>query len=96
MATITERVKAGAVFLDKTYGKKWRRKVKLSVLDMGNANSCILGQTDTDFYSHRILLGLTTEEIKALGFETYTTGHSLPTSYKRLTEAWKQLLRKRN
>ena len=48
MSTITERVAAGAAFLDENDPEWWRadvdRAIDLSELNLGNGSSCVLGQ----------------------------------------------------
>jgi hypothetical protein len=50
MATMTERVRNGAAYLD---GIKpgWWKKIKASILDMGNCYTCIGGQLFSNFWS---------------------------------------------
>lgn len=88
--TIATRVEAGAAFLDSFYGKKWRRKVKLRMLCMGDPCHCVLGQTDTRYIAHRDKLGLDEKSAYTLGFTKL--GNEW---WYRLTAEWKKALRGR-
>ena len=88
MKTIPQRVQAGIKFLDKKYGKKWRKKIDLNTLDLKYSYSCILGQIDEDFWSHQAKLKLTDKRTEALGF-----GLELYGDYESLTSAWKKALK---
>lgn len=43
MSTITERVAAGAAFLDE-HDPEWWREIDLDALDLGSGARCVLGQ----------------------------------------------------
>ena len=96
--TLTTRVRRGIQFLDKKYGKKWRKKIDLKELDLNKPKSCILGQTDSDYYSHSRALGLVSDNDAAeLGFLiSDAEGRSIGyfTAFDRLTKVWKTELRK--
>lgn len=87
---LTMRVKAGAAFLDAKYGRKlWRKKIDVDTLDLSLGYSCILGQTDGNYNTHRNALGLDDDSAATLGF------FCSETDYRRLTLAWKRYLRKK-
>ena len=97
MATIKARVKAGIDFMNFIYGDEWRKKVDLETLDLGNCNSCILGQTDTDYESHRDALLLDEYDSHQFGFNHGSSvGIGLPKgccAYIILTNEWKKQLK---
>ena len=91
MKTIAQRVQAGIRFLDKRYRKKWRKKITLRTLDLGDTKSCILGQTGGDYETHARKLGIWEDgllERENLGF----TSSSL-FAIDLLTSAWKKALK---
>jgi len=45
---INTRVNRGIKWLDKTVGKDWVKKVKLSTLDLSEAKACVCGQVFKD------------------------------------------------
>lgn len=91
------RVRAGLTFLDSVYGLGWRKKIKLRRLDLSNPRSCPLGQTDSDYNSHRIKLGLSHGAAYALGFHIMPAWLPLdypPSLWAPLTTIWKRILRR--
>lgn len=43
--SVEKRVERGVKFLDKAHkGRSWVKKVKLGLLNMGNGNTCVIGQ----------------------------------------------------
>lgn len=88
--TTKQRVLAGAQFLTKTYGVKWKKKVKLDSLDLESSSYCILGQTDSDFSEHRTKLELSYKKCEDYGFIKKNA------KYKSLTKTWKEYLVKGN
>lgn len=91
--TIKQRVKAGAKFLDKRE-PGWEKKVNLKKLQMYNCFSCVLGQTDSDYDSHKKGLRISEDQAVRLGFQIAGNKYSL-SKFNFLTEAWKDLIRKR-
>ena len=90
MKTIAQRVQAGIRFLDKRYRKKWRKKITLRTLDVGNCRLCPLGQTGGDYEVHARKLGIWKDgllERENLGF----TGSFFEMDL--LTSAWKKALK---
>jgi len=94
MATIKERVEAGAEFLDFIYGDEWRRKIDLESLDLASSRSCILGQTDSDFDKHAKRLHLDVDDVYQFGFVRFNEDSLFhnSSSYYSLTKAWKKYL----
>ena len=92
MKTMAQRVRAGIRFLDKRYGKEWRRKIDLAELDLMSMSSCPLGQTDHDYDSHKEALGLNDRDVYDLGFYAYRESKNGP-AWDRLTTAWKKALK---
>ena len=87
--SIRSRVQAGARLLTSVYGDAWKKKVKVEDLDMRSLLSCILGQTDSDFQTHRLTLGLTVNRTRDLGFEVVLNGYGdIDEQYERLTDEW--------
>ena len=62
----------------------------LGELEMSDAESCILGQTDTDFFSHAFKLDLDDWDCDYFGFIDHLRKHDYPA----LTREWKKQLRK--
>ena len=87
--SIRSRVQAGAKLLTSVYGDAWKKKVKVEDLDMRSPNSCILGQTDSGYFDHRMALGLSIDRTRDLGFEVVLNGYGdLDEQYERLTDEW--------
>ena len=68
---MAERIKRGAAFLGRKIGKKWRSKIDRKTLDINLPQSCMLGQTDTDFFKHKRKLKLSDLQCAHLGFLGY-------------------------
>ena len=95
MKTIDQRVQAGIEFLDKKYGTKWRKKIRLETLDLGHPLYCVLGQTDLGYCVHADKLHLVPSKCRKLGFNIpYPLSNSPSVTYVALTLAWKKALRK--
>ena len=91
MKTIAQRVQAGIRFLDKVYGKKWWKKIRLRTLNLAKADSCILGQTDGNYEIHWNKLGLyQTWQREQLGFTIWPHDSG---QMELLTSAWKKALK---
>lgn len=88
-----DKVKAGAKFLTEKYGEEWKAKIDLERLRMNNPKSCILGQTDSDYYVHATKLGIIGPKAAELGFDADSRiAINLCEQYDALTAAWKEYL----
>jgi len=91
----TDKVQAGAKFLTETYGEGWKTRINLDTLRLNDPKQCILGQTDTDYFSHADQLKLTSPQATSLGFDVDSdSAIALEDQYDALTEAWKDYLKK--
>jgi len=109
--TMLNRARRGAKFLDKVYGSrnKWRKKIKLSKLDLtagsyfpsSGSCGCVLAQLDANGGAY----GFYNKKADELGMEPYGTvakrrGFTLPalfssSDWDELTQAWKIVLREK-
>ena len=71
--SMAARIRRGAAFLTKRIGKKWRAKIDQEKLDINLPQSCMLGQTDGDFFAHKRKLKLSDLECANLGFLGYNS-----------------------
>lgn len=70
MASVIERVRAGATFMDGV-AVGWAGKIDGDRLDLSGCNECVLGQSFDDHYtSVKANLGLSEPECAALGFRS--------------------------
>lgn len=86
-----KQVKAGIAFLDHTYGRAWRRKIKLASLDLSEPDYCVLAQTGGDYISHARKLELDFAVRVEYGF-AIADDHT-PGDWDVLTRTWKKYLR---
>lgn len=94
MGIYTERIERGAALLDELR-PGWRTKVDVEALDVGDCQSCVLGQILGD-YAQRGRIGLevradAAEHGFALSFHEVTRGGREP--YVALTEEWREYIR---
>lgn len=68
MKPLEERVKDGAVYLDKQV-PGWEHKVDLEILDMDYTRNCVLGQMYGSYRRGKDELEATNEKLRELGFE---------------------------
>lgn len=98
--TFGTQVKAGAALLDVKY-PGWEAKIDLSELDLGKGECCVLGQVYQGYGNGvKKVLGVdssmgTSPVMEQLGFSLNGYSDSTMKAYKRLTQAWKRLIRKR-
>ncbi len=94
MATIRERVQAGAALLDKVLPDWWDGKetptVDLEVLDMNSGTMCVLGQCFGDYRMGCGVVGVPLFENVASGFI-----QEVGDDYEELTAAWETEIRNR-
>jgi hypothetical protein len=90
-------VERGAKFLDRTFGLGWPRRIKLRRLDLASSEHCVLAQVHPshNYVDAGISLGLNLEQIQAWGFTSPRLFFSPPDAIEDLTQAWKELIRKR-
>lgn len=69
--TITERVAAGAVLLDKET-PDWAERISLEELRLESCEHCILGQVYDHYNKGKRKLGLEFEDAQKYGFSPYT------------------------
>ena len=97
MSKVEKRVRAGIRFLDKQYGKGWRKKIDLTKLNMGSFCDCILGQIGGHYAFHREKLGISGDRATDLGFNLPTEDILSISDYFAqwliLTQTWRRLLR---
>lgn len=67
MATVIERVRAGATYAD-THIVGWAEKVDCDRFDMAACSGCVIGQTLGDYNGGRAILGMNIPEAASLGF----------------------------
>lgn len=93
------RAARGAAFLDvKKPG--WFRAVKITLLEMAQADRCIVGQNYNGFYTRGTeALGLSGHQEVSFGFLASATASEHPCaesiSYERLNDAWVEEIRAR-
>jgi hypothetical protein len=87
MSAITERVAAGAAFLDEQWPGWWQR-VALDQLDLGSCKRCILGQLSGDYDDGLTDLGFSDMDAVSFGFNTYI-------GFDALTREWKRVITER-
>ena len=91
--TVEEKVAKGVKLLTKKYGDEWRSKVNLDKLNMYDSRCCILGQTDSDYYSHCKDLGINNPN--AYGFEIDDFNEdATEEQYKVLEREWRRALKR--
>ena len=95
-STIRECVLKGVRFLNREYGKSWKKKINLKTLDLNSTCDCVLGQTlpytgkpllSSSYTAHRELLHLSSRQAYEYGFDAYV-------KYRPLTAAWEKELAK--
>jgi hypothetical protein len=102
--TITERVAAGAAYLDEHH-PGWVERIDLSKLNLGECGHCVLGQLFGDFWDAPVFgesaNPYTEEEFQSvfglarpLGFAA-PKGDDSDASYAALTAEWKRLIEER-
>lgn len=99
MNTVTERVVAGAKFLDE-HMPGWEKRVNLDELEMSSECLCILGQQNGSYGQVAESLGLDPDGKQAtdLGFLESTLGdvnanlHAVLAEYHALDDAWHDLI----
>jgi hypothetical protein len=84
-----EKAAKGAALLDKRL-PGWRDKVEPETLQLRWCSSCVLGQLFGAYDRGIELLGLNDQEAREYGF--YAGGATRPTTWERLTIAWRKLL----
>lgn len=90
MATVTERVQAGAAWLDQ-HRPGWLDRIDLITLNVEDPECCVLGQEFGD-YGDRPDALRDYREAERLGFYVRWAGHGddrYTAEYAALTEAWK-------
>jgi len=70
---LAERFKRGAAFLTRRVDKHWKARINLNTLDINLPQTCMLGQTDGDFFEHKEELGLSDKKAADYGFIGYST-----------------------
>ena len=71
--SMIERIRRGASFLTKRLGKGWESRINVETLDINLPKSCMLGQTDSDFFEHQKALKISDLKCAHLGFLGYST-----------------------
>ena len=100
MSTITERVEAGAAFLDERK-PRWADGISLDHLNINSECNCVLGQSFGGYVFGKYSLGLSDAETVAYGFTVTGDEEELPegaadeSEYPLLTAEWKRLLEER-
>ena len=104
---IMGRIMHGAAFLTRRLGKGWKSKINVDTLDINQPQSCMLGQTDTDFFEHQEVLKISDLQCAHYGFLGYSALDKRnkisfdSSTFKRnasvkehhnLTQAWKAYL----
>jgi hypothetical protein len=92
MATIKQRVMAGAAFLDERK-PGWERKIDVERLRLEDCRACVLGQLYGSFGAGLRALDLHWPDPEKLGF--YKAGLPTDSNYRRLTAAWRALISER-
>jgi hypothetical protein len=96
----TERVQAGAAFLDEER-PDWRWEIDTATLDLSDDCGCVLGQIFGDFTDGFKALGITASQAADLGFDsqlrhqdTWYDGRlrDVDHEYNNLTEEWRYIL----
>jgi len=92
-ATARRRAHKGAMFLDETLGRGWRRKIRRRKLDqsqalMNTGCGCVLAQLYGSYGRGTQEVGIQGAKQVQFGFLTYEPG-----AYPKLTEAWLEELR---
>lgn len=93
MATVIERVRAGATLLDANV-VGWAEKIDADRLDLGCCVDCVLGQAFDNEYSNVCLnLGLTVEQCVALGFTSGALLDHTRATYMALSPEAREVIR---
>jgi hypothetical protein len=87
MTAITERVAAGAAFLDEQWPGWWQR-IALDQLVLSDCSRCVLGQLAGDYDEGLTGLGLDYEDAMIFGFTTCL-------GFDVLTAAWAKVITER-
>lgn len=82
---IEQRVACGAAFMDRER-PNWEQDVNLSILNLGDNESCILGQYYSEYGLGTVVLGLSMRRQYRYGFIATKEGGCA--EYPDLTEAW--------
>lgn len=85
MKQIPPEIKAGMKLLD-IEAPGWREKIDLEKLNLGNCESCILGQLFERYTLGLFALELPPEEADSFGFNCN------PSDYDKLTYYWQEAL----
>jgi len=83
---LKDRVRAGIAFLN-VVRPGWFRKINTNKLDLSNANVCILGQIEGDFFSGKMIHNLDQSLTVNMGFEA---DFPVTDRYPLLTKFWKR------
>jgi hypothetical protein len=91
--TIKDRINRGMERLNSYYGDEWINRIDLDTLDIGKAESCILGQLEGGYHRGMAKLNLNNEECWLYGFsgESIVDGvrvNSDPATWRNLQTAW--------
>lgn len=85
MKQIPQEIKAGMELLD-IEAPGWREEIDLEKLNLGDCESCILGQLFERYTLGLFALELLNGEAHRFGFDCH------PTDYDALTQDWKKAL----
>lgn len=86
------RVNAGIALLN-SLNPGWVKKIKMRDLDLGNGQTCVLGELYGSFDNGKSQLGLSNELTTALGFFVPDEENSND-EYDTLTDVWAKKIRK--
>ena len=94
--SLEKKVQKGIKFLDKTFGrKKWAKKIKPNVLDLGDHKKCMIGEVIGDYFDIEDEYHVPESKLKAMGF--YVGGNDSEDQkaleYSVLTSVWLCALR---
>jgi len=89
---LDHRVRAGIALLDGSGPTNWRARVDVDKLDLENPRSCVLGQVYGTFDDGMDALDLTFVEAARYGFVTGVGLRYVPSSWRALTDAWRDAL----
>ena len=94
------RIARGIKFLDREYGRSWRRKVDPETLALQNGSACMLGQVEDSFEHALDVLGIDGAKAASMGFNLTEYEREKfhiderDTAYAELTEAWRKVLKR--